>query len=235
MTAAANVKQPGPDSRSVWRRDGVITACALLALLAWDFSGLDLVVARWFGDAQGFAWRDTWWAGSLLHGGGRMAAWVLLAVLVVSNWRTARDALPSRVERWRWLVVMMLSVLLVPAVKRISNTSCPWDLAEFGGVARYVSHWQFGVLDGGAGHCFPSGHAVAAFGFFGLYFLWRRHRPGVARLWLGVVLTAGLLFGGAQLARGAHYPSHTMWSAWLCWAVCVAADALFRWRAARHP
>ena len=76
---------------------------------------------------------------------------------------------------------------------------------------------------------------MAAFGFFGLYFLWRRHRPGVARLWLGVVLTAGLLFGGAQLARGAHYPSHTMWSAWLCWAVCVAADALFRWRAARHP
>jgi membrane-associated PAP2 superfamily phosphatase len=118
---------------------------------------------------------------------------------------------------------MLLAVVAVPAIKRFSLTSCPWDLAQFGGVAQYVSHWRFGVADGGGGHCFPSGHAVAAFGFFGLYFLWRGHDARKARLWLAAVLVVGLLFGTAQLARGAHYPSHTLWSAWLCWVICVAA------------
>ena len=100
-------------------------------------------------------------------------------------------------------------------------------------MARYVSHWQLGVPDGGAGHCFPSGHAVTAFAFLGLYFLWRGHNLPRARAWLATVAVVGRLFGAAQLARGAHYPSHTLWSAWLCWALCVAADALFRWPAAK--
>ena len=228
MTAAVAAAPP------VGRADLLITGLALLALLAWDFSGLDLAAARWFGSARGFAWRDAWWANRLLHDGGRLAAWWLLAALVVGTLRAAPAAQPARQARWRWLGVVVLCVLLVPAGKRFSATSCPWDLAEFGGVARYVSHWQWGVADGGAGHCFPSGHAVAAFGFFGLYFLWRGHSAGRARAWLAVVLVAGLLFGAAQLARGAHYPSHTLWSAWLCWALCVAADALFRRHAAHR-
>ena len=233
MTAAATAARLAGPARGLWRGDLLVTGLAWLALMAWDFSGLDLAAARWFGNAQGFAWRDAWWASTLLHDGGRLAAWALLAALVVGTLRAASAAEPARGERWRWLGVVLLCVLLVPAVKRFSRTSCPWDLAEFGGVARYVSHWQFGIADGGAGHCFPSGHAVAAFGFFGLYFLWRSHSAAKAHTWLAVVLAAGLLFGSAQLARGAHYASHTLWSAWLCWVLCLVADALFRWRAAR--
>ena len=29
---------------------------------------------------------------------------------------------------------------------------------------------------------------------------------------------------GVQTLRGAHYPSHTLWSAWLCAALWVAAQ-----------
>jgi len=85
----------------------------------------------------------------------------------------------------------------------------------------------WGVPDGGPGHCFPSGHGVAAFAFLGLYFLWRPHRPQAARRVLVGVWVVGSLFGMAQLLRGAHYPSHTFWSAWLCWAICATASA---WR-----
>jgi membrane-associated PAP2 superfamily phosphatase len=117
----------------------------------------------------------------------------------------------------------------VPALKRLSHTSCPWDLAVFGGSAPYVPHRTFALVDGGPGHCFPSGHAVAAFAFLPLYFQWRAHRPALARWILGSVLIAGALFGWAQLARGAHFPSHTLWSAWLCWVIgCVAALVLDR-------
>ena len=211
------------------RRDLAVTAITLLALLAWDVSGGDLAAARLFGNAQGFAARDTVWASRVLHDGGRLAAWALLAVLVGSTLRVPRDAAtgPSRGERWRWIAVMLLCVVAVPAIKRVSLSSCPWDLAEFGGVAQYVSHWRWGVPDGGGGHCFPSGHAVAAFGFFGLYFLWRGHDAKKARLWLAVVIAAGLVFGTAQLARGAHSPSHTLWTAWFSWLICVAAA---QWR-----
>ena len=217
------------------RRDLRSTGLALLALLAWDASGADLAASRLFGSLQGFAWRDSTWASTGLHDGGRLGAWLLLLALLITAWRTAAQPVraPDRATRWRWMGVMLLCVLAVPALKRLSSTSCPWDLAEFGGVARYVSHWALGRQDGGAGHCFPSGHAVAAFAFFGLYFQWRDVDARRARLWLGAVLAAGLLFGTAQLARGAHYPSHTLWSAWLCWSLSAAAAALFEMR--RQP
>ena len=211
------------------RADLALTLLALAALLAWDASGWDLAVARQVGTAAGFAWRDAWWASRVMHDGGRWAAWALLLALAWAALRTPQaepapaDG-PGSAERWRWIAVMLACVLAVPALKRVSGTSCPWDLAEFGGgAAAYVSHWRFGLVDGGPGHCFPSGHAVAAFAFFGLYFMWRDHDLRRARAWLAVVGVAGLAFGGAQLMRGAHYPSHTLWSAWLCWAINAAA------------
>ena len=232
MTAAP-AQRPG-----VARSDLAVTLATLAALLAWDASGADLAVTRlWAGaDGSGFALRDSLWTATLLHDGGRLAAWALLLALVVAAVRapavaTSTPTVPGRAERWRWLAVMLLCVLAVPLLKRHSVTSCPWDLAEFGGTATYVSHWAFGQHDGGPGHCFPSGHAVAAFAFFGLYFQWRSHDVRRAQRWLAVVLGAGLLFGAAQLLRGAHYPSHTLWSAWLCWALNAAAAAVFRHRA----
>ena len=214
--------QPLPAGRA--RSDAWVTLLALALLLAWDATGLDLAAARLFGTAGGFAWRDSWVASTLLHDGGRIAAWLVLAALMASALRPPPAGTPSRLMRWRWVGVMLLCVLLVPAIKRLSLSSCPWELAEFGGAARHLSHWRWGVTDGGPGHCFPSGHAVSAFAFFGLYFLWRGHDALRARCFLWAVLGVGLLFGSAQLVRGAHDPSHTLWTAWLCWTTCALAD-----------
>ena len=225
-----------------WRLDLVVTLLAGALPLAWDASNGDLAAARAFGDASGFAQRDSWWASRLIHDGGRMLSWAVLAGLVLAALRPARPGQhshqhshhPSRSQRWCWIGVMLLCVVAVPALKRGSLTSCPWDLAEFGGLARHVSHWAWARADGGPGHCFPSGHAVAAFAFFGQYFLWRDHAPGRARAWLAAVLLVGSVYGGAQLARGAHYPSHTLWSAWLCWLICVLAAQAMALHAARR-
>lgn len=224
------------EAASTTRRDLWVTLIALAALLAWEVSGLDLAIARAFGNAHGFAWRDQWLTAGVLHGGGRWLAWGVLALL-------AGDALQpkltraARRERWYWIGVILACTLLVPGLKRLTHTSCPWDLSEFGGVAAYVPHWQWSALDGGPGHCFPSGHAVAAFAFLGIYFGSRHHRPRLARAGLVLVCVAGAVFGWAQLARGAHYVSHTLWSAWLCWALCVLATRLPRpsWWSRRAP
>lgn len=222
MTARTSDQAPTP---VYWQSDVLVVMVGLLALLAWDASGLDLAVIHSVGSAQGFALRDAWWTSSLLHDGGRLLGWAVLAALVVNIWRPFWNG-PSRRERLGWVLLTLACLLLVPALKRVSATSCPWDLQAFGGVASYVSHWRFGVADGGPGHCFPSGHAVAAFAFISGWFALRRHAQRAARIWLLGVLAFGALFGGAQLLRGAHYPSHTMWSAWICWTACALLNAL---------
>lgn len=199
-----------------------LTLAALAAVLLWDLSGLDLAVMRLLGDAQGFAWQHHWLTKDVFHTGGRWLAWLAMGALVLNVWRPWWSG-PTRAERLRWLLVTMACVLLVPLLKQFSLTSCPWDLAEFGRVAAYVPHWRLGVGDGGPGRCFPSGHATAAFGFLAGWFALRPHHPRAARAWLAAVLLMGVVFGVAQTLRGAHYPSHTLWTAWLCWAFSAVA------------
>lgn len=207
----------------------VATVAALVVLVAWEFSGLDLATSRHFAGGQGFVWRDHWLAQRVLHDGGRWLAGLVLGALLVRAALPGRAG-PSRRERIYWVLVSLACFLLVPALKRLSETSCPWSLTEFGGTLPYVAHWRLGVTDGGPGHCFPSGHAVAAFGLLPQYFLWRARDCRRARAWLVAVALLGLLFGGAQLVRGAHFVSHTLWSAWLCWTMGLVAA---RWAPGR--
>lgn len=209
------------------RADALATLLGLLLLLAWDLSALDLWLIRPWGDAAGFPRQDHWATRRLLHDGGRLLAWGVLAALAANAWRPlARwapmfPALPRR-ERVRWLAVTLLAVLAVPALKQVSLTSCPWELGEFGGHAERVWHWLLRTPDGGSGHCFPSGHAVSAFAFLSGWFVLRDDHPAAARAWLAAVLLLGAAYGLAQMVRGAHYASHTLWSAWLCWTLHAA-------------
>ena len=221
-------------SASSWRRDLAWLAAALAALATWEASGLDLTLSAAWGDALGFAARHAFWSERLLHEGGRWLAWFALGALVLQAWCGERGDTLSRARRLGWLVPVLIALVLVPTLKRFSATSCPWDLARYGGSVRYVPHWLLGVADGGPGHCFPSGHAVAAFAFLPFVWRWRSTHPWRARIVLVAVLVAGALFGFAQLARGAHFASHTLWTAWLCWAVAVAWSAIdAHWLAAR--
>lgn len=232
VTPPAAPPPPRRTGAPLWRRDLLAIAVLLLLLLAWDSSGLDITIVRRYGTASGFPWKDHWFTRDVLHQGGRLLGFGVLAGLIANLWWPAFPGL-STAERWRWLGLTLLCLLAVPTFKQVSLTSCPWSLAEFGGVARYVSHWRLGVPDGGSGHCFPSGHATSAFAFLSGFFALRQAHPTAARRWLGGVMVFGGLFGWAQMARGAHYPSHVMWTAWACWTICVAADTLAAARAAR--
>ena len=125
----------------------------------------------------------------------------------------------SRGERIGLLLGVVASVLAMSLIKRASLTSCPWDLQEFGGTATHVSHWLWGVADGGGGNCFPAGHASAGFAYLAGWFWLRRVSPRAAAWWLGAALVLGFGLGAVQQVRGAHYMSHTLWTAWLCWTI----------------
>ncbi len=220
--------EPSPP-RGDLRRDLLITPIALLLVLAWDASGLDLAFALPFGTGQGFPLQDNWFMAKVMHEGMRRAAWIpALWMLAGIWWPTGVQRALSRAERVRWLATTVLALLLVSAVKQASLTSCPWDLVQFGGHAAWVSHWALGLSDGGPGRCFPAGHASAGFAFVSGYFALRGVRPHAARLWLAVALGAGLVLGLTQQLRGAHFMSHTLWTGWLCWTACWLCDLAAR-------
>lgn len=212
----------------------LLLACALL----WDVGAQDLAVMHWWGDASGFALRHSPWLERYAHDGARR---VLLAVLLAGMVLLALGRGPvvrhwTRVERLAVGLGTLSALLLVNLIKRASLTSCPWDLAEFGGPAQYVSHWMLGWTDGGGAHCFPGGHASSTLAFVGVALPWLSGRRGGA--WTGWLVLGGLLASGAalgavQTVRGAHYPSHTLWTMVICyvangavwWAVHRAAAA----------
>lgn len=221
-----------------------LTLGLLGGVLLWDAGGLDLPLARWAGSAQGFAWRSVPALVLWLHEVPRALSMGLLVLLGIGAvWPYGFLRRLARRERVQLVLSILAAIAVSTLVKRLSNTSCPWDLAEFGGVARHVSHWRWGVQDGGPGHCFPAGHASAAFGFVAGWFVLRRAAPGLATGWLLAAVAGGLVLGLAQQLRGAHYLSHTLWSAWICWTVglvvecgVVAAAALrHRRQAAKVP
>ena len=215
-----------------WR---VLTLLTLGCLFAWDASGLDLSVMAGLGTAGGFPLRDQWWLETVLHNAVRQLALVAFVGLWVMVWRPVGvfRSYP-RTERLEMVVGVTVALLTISGMKRFSLTSCPWDLQSFGGLATYVSHWQWGVKDGGSGGCFPGGHASSAFAFLALVLPGLSRGPGSAqhrlamRLLVGVVL-GGLVLGGVQTLRGAHYPSHTLWTGWICWVVVSLNHALFVW------
>ena len=205
-----------------------VTIAALIVVLAWDASGLDLPMARLAGNAQGFAWRDDAALVLWLHEVPRFLSWLGLALLVVAvRWPFAMLRGLTRRERVQLALTVFASVLAISLIKSNSRTSCPWDLAEFGGIARHVSHWSWGALDGGPGRCFPAGHASAAFAYVGGWFVLRRSMPRTAAVWLTAAACFGLVLGLMQQWRGAHYMSHTLWTAWVCWTVGWAIDGVF--------
>ncbi|WP_062474439.1 phosphatase PAP2 family protein [Variovorax boronicumulans] len=201
-------------------RLGALTLLALALLMIWDALGGDLPLARLAGTPMGFPWRENPFLVHVMHEGARNLSWLLVIGLFAAiRWPVGVLRRLDTGARVQLALTVLASVLAVSLIKHASDTSCPWDLKEFGGVARYVSHWAWGQHDGGPGGCFPAGHASAAFAYLGGYFVLRRVAPRGAVVWLCVALVAGLVLGVAQQMRGAHYMSHTLWTAWVCWTV----------------
>lgn len=209
------------------RRDFAVAAAALLLLLAWDASGADLPLSRLFAGPGGFALRHHWLLETVLHDAAAGVLKLMFVVLGLNVWRP----LPligamSRTLRLRWWLLTLLCALAIALLKRHSLVSCPWSLAEFGGSAHRLAHgtlaaW-WGAGDGGPGRCFPAGHVSNAFAFVGGTLALRPVSARAARAWLLAVCALGALLGLTQLLRGAHFLSHSLWTAWICWTLSIA-------------
>lgn len=203
------------------RRDGVVLWWTPLAVFAAGMAWLvglggDFLVADRLYALEGGRWalRSHWLTEALLHDAARNAC-VLAFVVVLVAW-VASLCLP-RARRWRrplgYLVLAVAtSTLLVAAIKATSPLGCPWDLARYGG-AFDTATWP--------GRCFPAGHASAGYAWLALYFFLLAVRPAWRLAGLAAGLGLGLVFGVVQQLRGAHFLSHDLVTALVCWTVAL--------------
>jgi membrane-associated PAP2 superfamily phosphatase len=198
-----------------WQAAGLALAALAIWLLAR--SGLDFRISAlaYSPQARGFPLKDTWLFAVAGHSGLKYLAvglWcaLLLVAAAAPCWRKA--ALPA-------FLGIALAALAVNGLRALSAHSCPWDLAQFGGTAQWFALLGEVPAQPGPGHCLPSGHAASGFAFFALYFALRDERPRLARWALVLAWLLGLAATFVQVARGAHFVSHALWTAWICWAL----------------
>ena len=206
-----------------------------LSILFLQYSGADLWIAQQiFALNQGWAWQNSWILENLLHKGGRniVAVWLISTLLLtvfsfIFNWF-------NKIQRMALLYTLLaslLSIVVISALKHISLLPCPWDVQGLGGEQAYLYlHQAFSRHEYGR-QCFPAGHASGGYALFSLYFclkLWRpTQSPSLALYWLLPAIVMGGLFGLAQQLRGAHFLSHDITTALLCWYCCFALWLVF--------
>jgi membrane-associated PAP2 superfamily phosphatase len=210
---------------------------ALFVVLAALFAttSLDVTIARTlFFDGEHARWlgAGSWMVNELLHTGGRWAIRALLA-LALAFWTATwveRDWRALRRPAAYFTISALLSIGVVGLLKSLTNVDCPWDLTAFGGRFPYVELFADRPDALRLGRCFPAAHASSGYALLALYFTFRERCARLARLGLVVAALTGLTFGLAQQARGAHFVSHDLWSAFVVWLVTLSIYA-FAFRA----
>ena len=214
---------------------GVLALAASAALILWlgQATDIDLRLADVaFDRARGvFPLQHVWFAEQFNHV-------ILKAVLsclaggavVVALWDAWRPNPSWATSRRLGMRVLAMSAISVPVaislLKRASTSHCPWDLERYGGSAPYIRLLEMMPAGIDAGHCLPGGHASSALWLIALSAFWWPEQPRKA-LAVGMSMMAFALgVGFVQQLRGAHFLTHTLWSAWVACAIVMVNYSL---------
>lgn len=210
----------------------VATGIALWAV----FSGTDLdrAVTRLFFDSEdgAFPLTNTWLLKTVLHDDARIvsASCALAVVLATIVAWLGSDKLRLLRERRHELAFVSAALLggslLVNELKHLSAHACPWALTDFGGTATYAhlfgrAHAALAV-DG----CLPAAHPLSGYAWLCVSLALFPSLGSKAWRWWQGAFALGTVLGVVQIARGAHFLSHVLWTAWVVWLANVALLAL---------
>lgn len=208
-------------------------ACLVLsaALILWigNFTDIDIMLADSAFDraTRSFPMQHAWLAERFNH---VVLKTVFSALGAFAVMLAVRDAVwPS--PRWtatyrNGIRVLAISAVLVPLaislLKRSSASHCPWDLQRYGGSEPYYRLLEWIPAGVVPGHCLPGGHASSALWLIAIAAFWWPHNRLKALFAGGGMLILGGVVGWLQQLRGAHFLTHTLWSAWIACALVLA-------------
>jgi membrane-associated PAP2 superfamily phosphatase len=148
-----------------------------------------------------------------------LAAGLMALALGPERWR-ARVSSPALRRRDLWVVIATLATgpALIATSKATTNVFCPREIRRYDGFAPYVrvlETYPEGDRPSRRGRGFPAGHASGGFALLSLAGLARSRRGRLIGASIGLVM--GGAMGGYQMLKGAHYLSHTVITALVCW------------------
>lgn len=196
-----------------------------ITIIILQYSGADNWLASQIYDWNGgWSWRESWLLETVLHKDGRLLVGFWLVSLLVLSITSFTFTLFSRIQRIAILYALctsILSILLISGLKHITMLPCPWDVKGLGGDQAYLFLHQLFSSHAAGPQCFPAGHASGGYALFSLYFclkIWHSDKmKPLNLLWLLPAMVVGGLFGLAQQLRGAHFLSHDVTTALMCW------------------
>lgn len=172
----------------------------------------------------------------LFYMGPKIAIIGFAVLLLVTLFVPARfrPRLPEWLRSRRRVILTIVPLGLIPAfvggVKATTNVFCPSEMRRYGGDVPYVRVLETYPPDDRPtrrGRCFPGGHASGGFALFAAAGLAATRRGQFVAIAFGLVV--GSLMGGYQMAKGAHYLSHTLITALFAWFVAATFIMFTKW------
>lgn len=223
----------------VWPLVALISMFLLL-----DLTGLDLTIAHFWYQLEGAQWalKENFWTSSVFHSGARTLNQLVIGALLLVwlsravRYRFGQRAEPAQQFSQRMLGLLVLSLLLsiglISLLKKLVPMDCPWDLQLFGGMQPLISLWQHRPASMPNTQCFPAGHASSGYAWLALYFYFLYTRPWLRKVGLAFGIVAGASLGLVQQLRGAHFFSHDIVTALICYVVPAFIFARFQFKTA---
>lgn len=168
-----------------------------------------------------------WWARDLLHHGGRnliRTAGALALLIWLGSYRI-RAWSPWRRPAAYVALCLFACAAIVAALKVATQTDCPRDLIEFGGLNPYLGLLERRAASLPPALCFPGAHAASGFALIALFYAAAHRWQRYDWRWLIPGLLTGTVFAFAQEARGAHFLSHDLAGAAISLTVAVTFAA----------
>jgi lipid A 4'-phosphatase len=221
-----NTVAPLISYRRYWLPELIVLATlALLALLLFAFSQLDITTTQLFFHPES---ADVWpianeSLSSLFY---RTTPWITGSFAIVGVVMMVIGMVRENSKRLRlYGVFILLCVILGPGLiinavfKEHWGRPRPRQIIEFNGKFDYVRPF---VPSRAGGKSFPCGDSSVGFLISAGWWLWRRKYPKRALASLVAGLTFGTLLGIGRMAAGAHFLSDVVWSALIVYGVAHA-------------
>lgn len=197
-----------------WRELAILLLLIIVTTPIFWLTDWDQRVSAWFFRAEnGGLWLGQQWAWCrwlFAYAPRIFVSFAVLALLLVGLSYSKPNLRQFRRPAVYFIGVMLLGPgLLVNLVfKDHWGRPRPIHIQTFNGAYTYVPPLKLGYTKDKSFSC---GHCSAAFSFFALYFLTRRHK----RFYLLVTLSAGILMGFVRLSAGGHFLSDVLWSGYV--------------------
>ncbi|WP_422404042.1 phosphatase PAP2 family protein [Pseudomonas sp. GZD-209] len=206
----------------------------IVALILLEWTSIDMDLANLFFDraAGEFIGRHSYLLETILHDRVKQ---VVIALSLVAVAAFIASFFWQRLFGWRrelgcLVLALSLSTAFVTPLKQLTQVQCPWSLSQFGGSETYSKLLEPRPATDKAGLCWPGGHAATGFCLFALFFVLRDRRPRLAKAALGLAFVAGSVLSVGRMMQGAHFLSHNIWTAVLCWLIGLGCYYLVLYR-----